>query len=114
MNGSTSGERRTNRCDSSDTSGELPFDYLLWIKYDPKTGQPIEGKCVHPITSGTKDFADTRGVLTMHDAPPGHEKSIPIKEKSCSTPSPTNQLRPDRTAPIDLSPRRHERPDTEA
>jgi hypothetical protein len=74
MNGSTSGERRTNRCDSSDTSGELRFDYLLWIKYDPKTGQPIEGKCVHPITSGTKDFADTRGVLTMHDAPPGHEK----------------------------------------
>ena len=62
------------RCDSSDTSGELRFDYLLWIKYDPKTGQPIEGKCVHPITSGRKDFAGARGVLTMHDAPPGHKK----------------------------------------
>jgi hypothetical protein len=76
MNGSKSGERRTNRCDSSDTSGELRFDYLLWIKYDPKTGQPIEGKCVHPITSGTKDFAGARGVLNTHDAPLRHEEIL--------------------------------------
>jgi hypothetical protein len=62
------------RCDFSDTSGELRFDYLLWIKYDPQTGRPIEGKCVHPIASGTKDFAGARGVLTVHDAPLGHEK----------------------------------------
>jgi len=114
MNGSKSGERRTNRCDSSDTSGELRFDYLLWIKYDPKTGQPIEGKCVHPITSGTKDFADTAAYSRCTTPLPDTRKSIPIKEKSCSTPLPTNQLRPDRTAPIDLSPRRHERPDAES
>jgi hypothetical protein len=62
------------RCDISDASGELRFDYLLWIRYDPQTGRPIEGKCVHPIASGTKDFAGARAVLTVHDAPLGHEE----------------------------------------
>ena len=39
----------------------------MWIRYEPNTGRLIEGNCVHPITSGTQDFAGARGVLTMHD-----------------------------------------------
>jgi hypothetical protein len=39
----------------------------VWIRYEPNTGRPIEGNCVHPITSGTQDFAGARGALTMHD-----------------------------------------------
>jgi hypothetical protein len=64
------------RCDSRDTSGELRFDYVLWIKYYPDTGRPIESKCIHSISSGTKDFAGARGVLTMNAAPLRHEKIL--------------------------------------
>ena len=64
------------RCESRDTAGELRFDYLLWIKSYPYTGRPIESKGIHSITSGTKDFAGARGVLTMRDAPLGHEKIL--------------------------------------
>ena len=102
------------RCDSSDISGELRFDYLLWIKYDPKTGRPIEGKCVHPLPAARK-ISPVHAAYSRCTTPlPDMGKSIHIKEKSCSTPSTTNQLRPDRAAPIDLSPRKHERPDAEA
>jgi len=56
----------TKHCDSGDPLGALSFDYLVWIRYEPNTGRLIEGNCVHPITSGTQDFAGARGVLTMH------------------------------------------------
>jgi hypothetical protein len=64
------------RCDSRETSGELRFDYLLWIKYHPDTGQPIESRCIHSIASGTKDFAGARGVLTINAAPLRHDKIL--------------------------------------
>ena len=57
----------TKHCDSGDPLGALSFDYLMWIHYEPNTGRLIEGNCVHPITSGTQDFAGARGVLTMYD-----------------------------------------------
>ena len=57
----------TKHCDSGDPLGALSFDYLVWIRYEPNTGRRIEGNCVHPITSGTQDFAGARGALTMHD-----------------------------------------------
>jgi hypothetical protein len=57
----------TRHCDSDDPRGALSFDYLIWIRYEPNTGRLIEGKCVHPVRSGTQDFAGARGVLTMHD-----------------------------------------------
>ncbi|HZA31483.1 MAG TPA: hypothetical protein VE462_08200 [Propionibacteriaceae bacterium] len=59
------------RCDSGDPSGELRFYYMTWMRYEPATGRLIKGNCVHPITSGTGDFARTRGVLTMHEVPAG-------------------------------------------
>jgi len=60
-------QNQTKHCDSGDPLGALSFDYLVWIRYEPNTGRPIEGNCVHPITSGTQDFAGARGALTMHD-----------------------------------------------
>jgi hypothetical protein len=62
------------RCDSGDPSGELVFDYRIWMRYEPDTGRLIKGNCVHPITSGTGDFARTRGLITMRDVPAGPNK----------------------------------------
>jgi hypothetical protein len=62
------------RCDSGDTSGELLFDYMTWMRYELGTGRVIKGNCVHPITSGAGDFAGAGGVLTMHEVPAGPKK----------------------------------------
>jgi len=64
-------QNHSEHCDSSDPLGALNFEYLMWVRYEPNTGRLIEGNCVHPITSGTQDFAGARGVLTMHDIPVG-------------------------------------------
>jgi hypothetical protein len=64
---------RTARCDSSDPSGQLRFDYLAWSTYDRHTGRLIEGNCVHAITSGSGDFSGARGIVTMHDHPVGRD-----------------------------------------
>jgi hypothetical protein len=61
----------TRHCDSDDPRGALSFDYLIWIRYEPNTGRLIEGKCVHPVRSGTQDFAGARGVLTTYDTQVG-------------------------------------------
>ena len=65
---------RNRRCDSGDTSGELLFDYRIWMRYEPATGRVIKGNCLHPITSGAGDFAGAGGVLTMHEVPAGPKK----------------------------------------
>jgi hypothetical protein len=62
------------RCDSGDPSGELGFDYRIWMRYEPDTRGLIKGNCIHPITSGTGDFARARGLITMHDVPAGLNK----------------------------------------
>jgi hypothetical protein len=62
------------RCDSGDASGELRFDYKIWLRYEPDTGRLIKGNCVHPIISGAGDFAGARGVLTIYDMPAGPNK----------------------------------------
>jgi hypothetical protein len=63
------------RCDPGDPSGEMRLDYRIWMRYEPGTGRLIKGNCVHPITSGTADFAHTRGLITMHDVPAGPNKA---------------------------------------
>jgi hypothetical protein len=62
------------RCDSGDASGELLFDYKIWMRYEPATGRVIKGNCVHRITSGAGDFAGAGGVLTKQDVPDGPKK----------------------------------------
>ena len=62
------------RCDSGDASGELLFDYKIWMRFEPATGRVIKGNCVHLITSGAGDFAGAGGVLTLQDVPAGPKK----------------------------------------
>ena len=97
------------RCDSSDTSGELRLRLPALDQVRPQDGPAYRRQVHQPITSGTRDFAGARGVVTVHDALSDTRKSLPIKEKSCSTPSTTNQSHLDRAAPMDPSSRKHER-----
>jgi hypothetical protein len=61
----------SQRCDPGEPSGALGFDYVLWMQYDPDSGWLIKGRCLHPITGGSGDFAGARGVLIMRDGPVG-------------------------------------------
>jgi hypothetical protein len=61
----------SQRCDPGESSGALGFDYVLWMEYDPDSGWLIKGRCLHPITGGSGDFAGARGVLIMRDGPVG-------------------------------------------
>ena len=67
--------QHNRRCDSSDTSGELRFDYLLWIKYDPKTARPIEGKCINPLPAA-QEISPVRAAWSPARRPLGHEKIL--------------------------------------
>jgi hypothetical protein len=69
-------QNHSKHCDSDDPLGALSFHYVAWIRYEPNTGRLIEGNCVHPITSGSQDFAGARGVLTMHDIPVGRGEGV--------------------------------------
>jgi hypothetical protein len=69
-------QNHSKHCDSDDPLGALSFHYVAWIHYEPNTGRLIEGNCVHPITSGSQDFAGARGVLTMHDIPVGRGEGV--------------------------------------
>jgi hypothetical protein len=60
---------RNNKCGAREPSGELRFDYIQWVTFDPSTGALIEGNCVHPITGGSGSFKGARGIVTMHDVP---------------------------------------------
>jgi hypothetical protein len=60
---------RNRKCGAREPSGELRFNYIQWITFNPSTGALIEGNCVHPITGGSGDFKGARGIVTMHDVP---------------------------------------------
>ena len=66
----------SQRCDPGEPSGALGFDYVLWMQYDPDSGWLIEGKCLHPVTGGSGDFAGARGVLTMLAGPVGRGEQV--------------------------------------
>ena len=59
-------DRNGDGC-NNDPSGRLAFSFVSWTRFDPATGETIEGRCVHPITGGTGAFTGARGLLTMHD-----------------------------------------------
>ena len=52
------------------------FDYALWMECDPDSGWLNKGKCQHPITGGSGDFAGARGVLIMRDGPVGRGEEV--------------------------------------
>jgi hypothetical protein len=54
-------------CDTGDPYGTLEFSYQFSGKFDPVTGAEIHGRCQHPITSGSGDFAGATGVITFKD-----------------------------------------------
>jgi len=56
-------------CAESEPSGELWFDFVEWVTFDPSTGALIESNCTHPITGGTDGFHGARGIVTMHAVP---------------------------------------------
>jgi hypothetical protein len=62
-----------DKCQTTEPTGKLFFDYILWLRLDPTTKPAtlIEGRCVHPITGGKGRFKGARGLLTMHDVPVG-------------------------------------------
>ena len=53
-------------CAESEPSGELWFDFVERVTFDPSTGALIESNCTHPITGGTDGFHGARGIVTMH------------------------------------------------
>jgi len=56
-------------CADSEPSGELRFDFVEWVTFEPSTGTLIESNCTHPITGGTDGFHGARGIVTMHAVP---------------------------------------------
>jgi hypothetical protein len=52
---------------TGDPSGSLAFTFQFSGKFDPVTGVEIFGRCQHPITSATGDFAGASGVITFKD-----------------------------------------------
>jgi hypothetical protein len=56
-------------CGVSDPAGTLGFTYQVSAKYDPVTFAQQHGRCHHPITGGTGDFAGATGVLRFKDDP---------------------------------------------
>ena len=56
-------------CAESEPSGELWFDFVERVTFDPSTGALIESNCTHPITGGTDGFHGARGIVTMHAVP---------------------------------------------
>jgi len=60
---------RDDRCQAAEPAGNLYFDYTLWVRFNPVTGDFLGGRCVHPITGGDGGFAGASGLLTMRDVP---------------------------------------------
>jgi hypothetical protein len=56
-------------CGVSDPAGTLSMSYGFSGKYDPVTFAQHHGRCHHPITGGTGDFAGATGVFRFKDDP---------------------------------------------
>src|SRR6476619_5113125 len=56
-------------CGGSEPTGTLEFSFELSAKYDPITFAQQHGRCHHPITGGTGDFAGATGGLHFKDDP---------------------------------------------
>ena len=56
-------------CGASEPSGTLRFSFEFSGKYDLVTFAQQHGRCHHPITGGTGDFAGATGVFRFKDDP---------------------------------------------
>ena len=56
-------------CGTSEPRGTLWMKFQATIKVDPLTFVQIQGRCHHPITSGTGDFANATGMVRFKDDP---------------------------------------------
>ena len=56
-------------CGGSEPAGTLRFSFESSAKYDLVTFAQEHGRCHHPITGGTGDFAGATGVLRFKDDP---------------------------------------------
>jgi hypothetical protein len=56
-------------CGGSEPAGTLLMSYRFSGKYDPVTFAQQHGRCHHPITGGTGDFAGATGVFRFKDDP---------------------------------------------
>ena len=56
-------------CDPSDPAGSLYLSFTYSGKFDPQTFALLHGRCHHPVTGGTRDFAGATGVVQMRDDP---------------------------------------------
>ena len=56
-------------CGASEPTGTLRMQFQATIKVDPLTFVQIQGRCHHPITGGTGDFADATGMIRFKDDP---------------------------------------------
>ena len=58
-------------CDSGEPTGTIDFSFRYSGRFDLVTGAIIHGRCQHPVTGGSGDFAAVSGQLTFHDDPSG-------------------------------------------
>jgi hypothetical protein len=58
---------RDHSC-AGDPSGTLKFRFRYWAEF-ASDDSLIWGSCWHPVTGGSGDFADAKGVLVMVDTP---------------------------------------------
>jgi len=56
-------------CGSGDPTGTIDFEFTFSSKYDPTFTTLLHGRCHHPVTGGTGDFAGVSGVLDFTDDP---------------------------------------------
>lgn len=56
-------------CGATEPTGTLSFSFISSAKYDLATFAEEHGRCHHPITGGTGDFAGATGVLRFTDDP---------------------------------------------
>lgn len=56
-------------CGASEPSGTLRFSFEASGKFDLATFEELHGRCHHPITGGSGDFAGATGVFRFKDDP---------------------------------------------
>ncbi len=55
-------------CDDGEPAGSISFSFTYTGRFDPNFNL-LHGRCHHPVTGGTNDFANVSGVLSFHDDP---------------------------------------------
>ena len=62
---------KNGTCDKKEPSGSLKFTLMYWASFDPASGALLHGDCVHPVTGGSGELQEGRGLILMEDTPTG-------------------------------------------